>query len=55
MNTDVTDFVGVPTTENLALEIERRLAAGWAEAFADVKLDRIWIQETPRNTFELRT
>lgn len=55
MNTDVPEFAGVPTTENLALEIERRLAAGWAATFAEVKLERIWIQETPRNTFELRT
>jgi 6-pyruvoyltetrahydropterin/6-carboxytetrahydropterin synthase len=54
LNTDVPDFRGVPTTENLALEIERRLRAGWSAAFIDSKLDRIWIQETARNTFELR-
>lgn len=55
MNTDVEGFRGVPTTENLAIEVARRLEAGWDEAFAELTLDRIWIQETPRNTFELRT
>ena len=54
MNTDVHDFQGVPTTENLALDIDRRLRAGWSSVFGDVALDRIRIEETPRNTFELR-
>jgi 6-pyruvoyltetrahydropterin/6-carboxytetrahydropterin synthase len=54
MNRDVRDFAGVPTTENLAIDIERRLRDGWSAAFGEVKLDRIWLQETPRNTFELR-
>jgi 6-pyruvoyltetrahydropterin/6-carboxytetrahydropterin synthase len=54
MNTDVPGFEGVPTTENLAREIARRLQPGWAAAFANIRLDRIRIQETPRNTFELR-
>jgi hypothetical protein len=54
MNVDVPDFHGVPTTENLALEVERRLRAGWAAEFREVRLNRIWLQETPRNTFELR-
>lgn len=54
MNTDVPDFQGVPTTENLAAEIDMRLRGDWNDAFARVLLDRIWLQETPRNTFELR-
>ena len=54
MNRDVRDFAGVPTTENLAIDIERRLRDGWAATFGEVRLDRIWLQETPRNTFELR-
>lgn len=56
MNTDVPDFQGVPTTENLAADIERRLRRGWQTNFpAPARLERIWIQETPRNTFELRS
>jgi 6-pyruvoyltetrahydropterin/6-carboxytetrahydropterin synthase len=54
MNTDVRDFRGVPTTENLALEIERRLRAGWSDAFCGINLERVRIHETARNTFELR-
>ena len=54
MNTDVAGFRGVPPTENLAADIERRLREDWERTFAPVVLDRIWLQETPRNTFELR-
>lgn len=54
MNADVPDFQGVPTTENLATDIARRLRENWAASFGDVALDGIWLQETPRNTFELR-
>ncbi len=54
MNADVPHFQGVPTTENLALDIEGRLRSGWLDTFPGIVLDRIWIQETPRNTFELR-
>jgi 6-pyruvoyltetrahydropterin/6-carboxytetrahydropterin synthase len=54
MNTDVTGFEGVPTTENLARNIARRLENGWETAFAGLRLDRVWLRETPRNTFELR-
>lgn len=53
INTDVPDFSGVPTTENLALDIERRLRTGWDARFGAARLARVWIQETPRNTFEL--
>ena len=55
MNADVDDFRStVPTTENLAVAIERRLRSGWSERFEGIKLDRIRIDETPRNTFDLR-
>ena len=56
MNTDVSDFESVvPTTENLAVAIERRLRDAWPLRFAGARLDRVLIEETPRNTFELRT
>lgn len=55
MNVDVEDFRStVPTTENLVAAIERRLRSGWENQFAHVRLDRIRIEETPRNTFDLR-
>jgi 6-pyruvoyltetrahydropterin/6-carboxytetrahydropterin synthase len=54
LNRDVPGFHGVPTTENLALDIERRLRAGWSGQFRNAELDRIRVQETPRNTVELR-
>jgi 6-pyruvoyltetrahydropterin/6-carboxytetrahydropterin synthase len=45
----------VPTTENLAIEVRRRLSSKWAEAFPGAwpRLDRIRIDETKRNHFEL--
>ena len=52
LNTDVPDFAGVPTTENLAADAEKRLRHGWP--FADASLDRVLIQETDRNTVEMR-
>lgn len=56
INTDVPDFNGVPTTENVAVDIERRLRDCWSVAlFGSARLARVWIQETPRNTFETRT
>lgn len=55
MNTDVADFAGVPTTENLVRDIERRLRQRWHAQFGATELDAIWIQETPRNTFESRS
>lgn len=55
MNFDIPGFRGVPTTENLTLEIERRLRNGWEPTFGGARLAHIWLQETPRNTFELRT
>jgi 6-pyruvoyltetrahydropterin/6-carboxytetrahydropterin synthase len=45
----------VPTTENLALEIRRRLESNWAAAFPGTwpRLERIRIEETKRNRIEL--
>lgn len=51
LNTDVPGFAGVPTTENLAIDSDRRLRAAWP--FAPVSLDRVLIQETGRNRIEL--
>jgi 6-pyruvoyltetrahydropterin/6-carboxytetrahydropterin synthase len=55
MNRDIDDFTSVvPTTENLAIAIDRRLRDGWGERFETARLERVLIEETPRNTFELR-
>lgn len=55
MNSDVREFQElVPTTENVLAVIRTRLLEGWAERFPGVSLDRILIQETARNTFELK-
>ncbi|MCW5978568.1 MAG: 6-carboxytetrahydropterin synthase [Bryobacteraceae bacterium] len=44
----------VPTTENLALEISRRLLRDWSSSFpAGTKLEKIRLHETGRNIFEL--
>jgi 6-pyruvoyltetrahydropterin/6-carboxytetrahydropterin synthase len=51
LNLDVPEMEGaVPTTENLASFIERRLKEGWD---LPPRLARIRIIETARNTFEL--
>jgi 6-pyruvoyltetrahydropterin/6-carboxytetrahydropterin synthase len=53
MNHDVPDFKNsVPTTENLAYAICKRLTRSWP--FETIQLDAIRIQETKRNYFELR-
>jgi 6-pyruvoyltetrahydropterin/6-carboxytetrahydropterin synthase len=55
MNADVDDFKKtVPTTENLAIAIAGRLRSDWGHSFGNTRLERIFIEETPRNTFELR-
>jgi 6-pyruvoyltetrahydropterin/6-carboxytetrahydropterin synthase len=51
LNRDVPGFTGVPTTENLAIDSDRRLRAGWP--FAPAALQRVSIQETERNRVEL--
>lgn len=51
LNLDVPEMEGaVPTTENLASFIQRRLCEGWN---LPPRLARIRIIETARNTFEL--
>lgn len=53
LNIDVPELRGVvPTTESLAVAIEKALAAGWP---LRAKLDRVRISETERNIFELET
>lgn len=56
LNEDVPEFAAVvPTTENLALEIQQRLRRSWSAAFPGQwpRLDGIKIRETKRNTFEI--
>lgn len=56
LNSEVPPFASrVPTTENLALEIQSRLEGRWAGVFpvAGPRLERIRIQETKRNSLEL--
>jgi 6-pyruvoyltetrahydropterin/6-carboxytetrahydropterin synthase len=56
LNTEVPAFRGVvPTSENVAIEIVRRLKRGWAGAFpgAGPKLEKVSIAETARNIFEI--
>jgi 6-pyruvoyltetrahydropterin/6-carboxytetrahydropterin synthase len=45
----------VPTSENLAIEICRRLKANWSTVFPDggARLEKVRIAETPRNIFEV--
>lgn len=45
----------VPTTENLGVEIDRRLRAAWEETFAggEPRLDKVRIRETERNICEI--
>ncbi|MBC7925646.1 MAG: 6-carboxytetrahydropterin synthase [Bryobacteraceae bacterium] len=54
INTDVPGFQGVPTTENLAVHIVGRLQEEWQPTLGSTKLFRVYVQETPRNTFEVR-
>ena len=56
LNLDVNSFEGrVPTSENLAAEICRRLKENWGAAFPGEwpRLDRVRIAETDRNIFEV--
>ena len=56
LNIDSTAFEDlVPTTENLAREIYRRLAVKWPSRFPGPwpVLEKIRIAETPRNVFEV--
>jgi len=56
LNADIPEFRDLaPTTEVLALEIQRRLQEGCDQEFsgAGVRLEKIRIRETPRNIFEV--
>jgi 6-pyruvoyltetrahydropterin/6-carboxytetrahydropterin synthase len=56
LNAEVAAFgVVVPTSENLGVEICRRLKQHWKEVFPGEwpKLEKIRIEETPRNIFEV--
>ena len=46
----------VPTSENLGVEICRRLKRHWRSAFREEwpRLEKVRIEETPRNIFEIR-
>src|SRR5579872_1350958 len=46
----------VPTSENIGIEICRRLKQNWLAVFGGEwpKLEKIRIEETPRNIFEIR-
>ena len=57
LNEEVAAFGGtlVPTSENLGVEICRRLKDHWRETFPEgrPKLEKVRIAETPRNIFEI--
>jgi 6-pyruvoyltetrahydropterin/6-carboxytetrahydropterin synthase len=58
LNLDVNSFQGLsPTSENLLVEIGRRLKRNWNTAFPGdwPKLEKIRIAETPRNIFEMES
>jgi len=57
LNIEVEEFASmVPTTENLAIVIARRLQDAWHVALAGrpVRLEKVKIHETRRNIFEAR-
>ncbi len=55
LNADVAEFaLTVPTTENLAVVVERRLSENWPRAFPEgPALDGVLIRETKNNTVNL--
>ena len=59
LNVEVPEFASlVPTTENLALVVQRRLAAAWRDVeksrgFGSTGIARVRIEETKRNSFEV--
>jgi 6-pyruvoyltetrahydropterin/6-carboxytetrahydropterin synthase len=55
LNQDVPEFANtVPTTENLSIYIGEKLRSGWQKAFPGMDLDRVRVEETRRNSFELK-
>jgi 6-pyruvoyltetrahydropterin/6-carboxytetrahydropterin synthase len=58
LNKDVNSFQGLsPTSENLLVEICRRLKWNWSTAFPGEwpRLEKVRIAETPRNIFEMES
>ena len=56
LNVEIAEFGEVvPTSENIGLQIDRRLRAGWPSAFPGgwPRLEKIRIAETERNIFEV--
>ena len=56
LNVEIAELRGVvPTSENLAVELHRRLRRHWPETFPGAwpRLKKIRIAETPRNIFEV--
>jgi len=56
LNSEIDEFAGlVPTTENLAIVIARRLESAWARALprSPARLDKIRIHETKNNIFQV--
>ena len=54
LNQELPEFeTEIPTTENLARHIERRLAEAWPSTFHPASLQRIRIFETERNIIQL--
>ena len=57
LNAEVNAFRGAPpTSENLGVEICRRLKRNWSAVFPGEwpRLEKVRIAETPRNIFEIR-
>jgi len=57
LNHEVAEFFeSVPTSENLAALIERKLRLSWRAAFpgGGPRLERVRLEETKRNVFELQ-
>jgi 6-pyruvoyltetrahydropterin/6-carboxytetrahydropterin synthase len=58
LNREIPEFAAVvPTSENLARVIENRLSSNWSSRFysGQPALEKVSLQETKRNRFELKT
>ena len=58
LNREIPEFAAVvPTSENLARVIENRLSRNWSSRFysGQPALEKVSLQETKRNRFELKT
>ena len=55
LNTEVPEFAAlVPTSENVAIVIERRLQKSWDNNISGAVLENVHLHETRRNRFALR-